>query len=147
MVDRDKIEILIRHLREYTGHLRRLTKLDQKEFLNDPMFIGSARYYLLVSIESCIDIAHHIIATGQLRTPRDYKDTFKVLAEAEIIPADFGRTMQDLAGLRNLLVHVYSQVDDEMIFESLCTQLDDFDVFITHIITYLDQLGWDNPLN
>jgi len=59
MVERDKIEGLIRHLRQYTTHLQEITDQDRDEFLRDPGSIGSARYYLQVSIETCINIANH----------------------------------------------------------------------------------------
>jgi uncharacterized protein YutE (UPF0331/DUF86 family) len=137
MVDRDKVEGLIRHLRQYTGYLRDIAKLDREEFLNDPMAIGSARYYLQVSIESCIDIANHIIATERLRAPKDYKDTFKVLNETGIIPDEFTRTMRAMAGLRNLLVHLYWEVDDKMVYDSLSTELDDFETFIFHVMNFI----------
>lgn len=138
MVDRDKVEGLIRHLRRYTEHLREIAKLDRDRFLNDSMVIGSARYYLLTSIESCIDIANHIISTETLRSPKDYKGTFKVLNEAGVIPDEFTKTMQALAGLRNLLVHLYWEVDDEMIYDSLETELDDFETFIAYIMEFLE---------
>jgi uncharacterized protein YutE (UPF0331/DUF86 family) len=137
MVDRDKVEGLIRHLRQYTGYLRDIAKLDREEFLNDPMAIGSARYYLQVSIESCIDIANHIIATERFRAPKDYKDTFRVLNETGIIPDEFTRTMRAMAGLRNLLVHLYWEVDDKMVYDSLSTELDDFETFIFHVMNFI----------
>jgi uncharacterized protein YutE (UPF0331/DUF86 family) len=137
MVDRDKVEGLIRHLRQYTGYLRDIAKLDREEFLDDPMAIGSARYYLQVSIESCIDIANHIIATERLRAPKDYEDTFKVLNETGIIPDEFTRTMRAMAGLRNLLVHLYWEVDDKMVYDSLSTELDDFETFIFHVMNFI----------
>jgi uncharacterized protein YutE (UPF0331/DUF86 family) len=137
MVDRDKVEGLIRHLRQYTGYLRDIAKLDREEFLDDPMAIGSARYYLQVSIESCIDIANHIIATERLRAPKDYKDTFKVLNETGIIPDEFTGTMRAMAGLRNLLVHLYWEVDDKMVYDSLSTELDDFETFIFHVMNFI----------
>ena len=101
------------------------------------MLIGSARYYLQVSIETCINIANHIIATERLRAPKDYKDVFNVLAEASILPADFARTMQALAGLRNLLVHLYWEVDDQMIYRGIQAELSDFATFTQHIMAYL----------
>jgi hypothetical protein len=73
MVDRDKIESLIRHLRQYTAYLQEIVELDQGEFLRDPRSIGSARYYLQIAIETCINIANHIIASERLRAPKDYK--------------------------------------------------------------------------
>ena len=139
MVDRDKIEGLVRHLRQYTSYLQRVARLGQEEFLKDPMLIGSARYYLQVSIESCINIANHIIAADRLRAPKDYKDIFKVLNEAGILPGDFARTMRELAGLRNLLVHLYWEVDDKMVYEGIRSELNDFEAFVGYVMAYLDQ--------
>lgn len=137
MVDRDKIEHLLRHLRTYTKHLAAVVTPEEAAFLASPMLIGSARYYLQVSIETCINIANHIIATDRLRAPKDYKDVFNVLVEASILPADFARTMQALAGLRNLLVHLYWEVDDRMIYQGIQVELGDFATFTQYVMAYL----------
>jgi uncharacterized protein YutE (UPF0331/DUF86 family) len=137
MVDRDKVEGLIRRLREYTGYLHGLVQQDKEASLKDPRSVGSARYYLQVSIETCISIANHLIATERLRAPRDYGDSFAVLNEAGILPDEAGRTMQELAGLRNLLVHVYWDVDDEMIYEGIRAELEDFETFVAHVLTFV----------
>lgn len=105
--------------------------------MRDPKSVGSARYYLQVSIETCINIANHIIASERLCTPQDYKDSFAVLNEAGILPDDLTPTMRELAGLRNLLVHVYWDVDDEMIFEGIRAELLDFEAFIGCIVTFI----------
>ena len=138
MVDRDKIEGLIRHLQQYAGHLQEIVEQDQEVFLGDPRSIGSARYYLQVTIETCINIANHIIATERLRAPKDYKDSFQVLNEAGILPDDFTRTMQELAGMRNLLVHLYWDVDDQMVYAGVRSELGDFQTFVGHIMAYLE---------
>ncbi|MCL7455449.1 MAG: DUF86 domain-containing protein [Anaerolineae bacterium] len=137
MVDADKVQGLIQHLREYTGILRDIREQDRAEFLSDPKSIGSARYYLQVSIETCINIANHIIASERLRPPQDYRDTFAVLNEAGILPDDLTERMRELAGLRNLLVHLYWQVDDAMIYEGIHTELEDFDEFSACVLSLL----------
>jgi uncharacterized protein YutE (UPF0331/DUF86 family) len=139
MVDRDKIEGLIRHLGQYTAYLQEIVGQDQEQFLGDPRSIGSARYYLQVSIETCINIANHIIATDRLRSPKDYRDSFQVLNEAGILPDDFTGTMRELAGLRNLLVHLYWDVDDQMVYEGIRSELGDFETFVDYIVAYLEQ--------
>lgn len=103
MVDRDKVEGLIRHQQQYTAYLKEILEQDQEEFTRDPRSIGSARYYLQVAIETCINITNHIIAAERLRAPKDYKDSFQVLNEAGILPDDLTRTMRELAGLRTFL--------------------------------------------
>ena len=139
MVDREKIESLIRHLRRYTTYLQEITQQGEEEFLRDPKSTGSARYYLQVSIETCISIANHIIATENLRAPKDYKDSFQVLNEADILPDTFTRAMQELAGLRNLIVHIYWEIDDRMIYEGIQFELSDFEGFVEYILQYLDR--------
>jgi uncharacterized protein YutE (UPF0331/DUF86 family) len=138
MVDRDKVEGLIRHLRQYTTYLHEIAVQDLQEFLKDQRSIGSARYYLQVSIETCINIANHIIATEKLRAPKDYKDSFKVLNEAGILSDDLTQVMRELAGLRNLLVHLYWDVDDQMIYDGIRSELGDFEAFIDDIVTFLE---------
>jgi uncharacterized protein YutE (UPF0331/DUF86 family) len=145
MVERDKIEGLIRHLRQYTTHLQEIADQDRGEFLRDPRSIGGARYYLQVSIETCINIANHLIAADRLRAPKDYKDSFQVLGETGILPGDVTRTMRELAGLRNLLVHLYWDVDDKMIYEGIRSELDDFETFVGYIVDYMDRATANNP--
>lgn len=138
MVDRDKVEGMISRLRQYTTYLQEIVVLDRQAFLKDPKSIGSARYYLQVSIETCIGIANHIIATERLRAPRDYRDSFKVLNEIGLLPDNFAQTMQELAGLRNLLVHLYWEVNDEMIYDGIRSELADFETFISYVLTFMD---------
>lgn len=139
MADHDKIEGLLRHLCTYLGHLREIAAMGQERFLADPLLIGSARYYLQISVEQCLNIAQHLIATQRLRAPRDYRDTFRVLQEAGILPVENAQKMQALAGLRNLLVHVYWDVDDAMIYVGLRDELQDFEEYVQHILAYLER--------
>jgi uncharacterized protein YutE (UPF0331/DUF86 family) len=139
MVDRDKIEGLIRHLQEYNAILKETTNQPEKDYLNDPKMIGSTRYYLQISIETCINIANHMIATQRLRAPKDYKDSFQVLYETKILYDEITRKMKEVAGLRNLLVHIYWDVDDRMIYESIQSELNDFEDFITEIMVFIDK--------
>ncbi|NPV08228.1 MAG: DUF86 domain-containing protein [Anaerolineae bacterium] len=137
MVDPEKLRGLIERLRQYTGYLREIVQQDEVAYLNDPRSVGSARYYLQVSVETCINIANHIIASEGLRSPHDYKDSFTVLNEAGVLPNDLTRRLRDLAGLRNLLVHVYWEVDDRMVYRGIRAELGDFDAFIGWIARLL----------
>jgi len=137
MGDPQKIEGAIRNLRRYTGYLHQLGAIGEEELLADPIKIGAARYYLQVAIECCIDVANHIISTERLRAPQDYRDTFKVLNEASVIPDDFAQTLQVMASFRNRLVHMYWEVDDRRVYNSLTHDLDDFDTYVSHILAFL----------
>ena len=69
--------------------LRELRCVPAQALVGDLIRMGSVKYYLQVSIESCIDVAQHVIASGGFRAPNDYADTFTVLAERGILESDF----------------------------------------------------------
>lgn len=62
---------------------------------------------LLVSIQAAIDIATYIIAQRGLEKPSTYRETFEILGREKIIPEELADGLSDLAGFRNVLVHIY----------------------------------------
>jgi uncharacterized protein YutE (UPF0331/DUF86 family)/predicted nucleotidyltransferase len=138
MLDRHKILRMLQQQREYLKHLRTLAQMDVEQFVADPHCIGSARYYLLVAIEVCIDVGNHIIAGKKFRSPTDYADIFRILGENRVIPQNFVPTLEKMAGFRNLLVHVYMQVNDRQVHENLQTRLSDFEQFQNYVLQFLE---------
>jgi uncharacterized protein YutE (UPF0331/DUF86 family) len=76
MIDTDKITYKFLHLDEYLDLVNQVGSKGKEAFLTDKLLIGSAKYYLQVSIGVCLDVAGHIIASERLRAPKDYADSF-----------------------------------------------------------------------
>lgn len=129
MTDKETVDNLLGNLNNYLHKLERLSKKSKSEFLANDDKIGSAKYYLIVSIESIIDVAHHIIADYRLRRPEDYSDSIKVLEEASYLPSELSNKLQQMVKFRNLLVHMYAKVDDEKVYQYLENNLVDFSDF------------------
>jgi uncharacterized protein YutE (UPF0331/DUF86 family) len=144
MIDPRTIEGILRNLDEYVGYLRTLATVPRDELFADFTKAGSLRYYFQVAVESCLNAANHIIAARSLRPPSDYADAFAVLGEAGIVPDDFVPTLQQMARFRNRLVHLYWEVDDEILYQILTTELDDFDRFKTCILATLEDAEDDD---
>jgi uncharacterized protein YutE (UPF0331/DUF86 family) len=81
VVDPATLDRMLSNLTAYLAVLRRFAAMPRDVFLADPDRIGSAKYHLLVAIESCIGIANHVIASEGYRFPRDNADSFTVLTE------------------------------------------------------------------
>ena len=103
-------------------------------YLKDVVLIGSMRYYLQVSIECCLDVAAHVISSERYRAPKDYADTFTVLEENGIIPAELGHRLRQMAKFRNRLVHLYGEIDDQAVYRIAREDLDDIEAFKTAIL-------------
>lgn len=119
--------------------LRRLAALSESDLLTDPIPLGSAERYLQVSIEICLDIAHHLISAEGLRVPGTYADAFAVLVEGQIVPVDYLPTAQRMARFRNRLVHLYWDVEAEAVYAILQTRLGDFERYKAFIVAYMSR--------
>ena len=133
MVSLEKITAKFGQLDEYLAILSTILQTSRERFLEDKILIGSAKYYLQVSIECCLDIANHIIAAERFRAPKDYADSFKVLEEEKVIDSDIGLNLRQMAKFRNRLVHLYGDIDDAYVYGFMTNDLKDISRFKTTI--------------
>ena len=139
MVAREKVERKIQQLDEFLAILEKLSKISNDELLQDLIKLGSIKYYLQVSIESCIDMANHIISSERFRPPKDYGDTFNILSEEGIISDDFAQVMKQMVKFRNRIVHIYGEVDDHYVLDILKNRLDDFQTFRNATLKFIEK--------
>jgi uncharacterized protein YutE (UPF0331/DUF86 family) len=69
--------------------LSKLAALRQEEFLADFTKVESAKHLFQVSVECCLDVSNHIIASERFRAPKNYAESFEILAEQGILPKTF----------------------------------------------------------
>ena len=137
MVRPDKVEGILENLRGYVQKLNRLASLKRKEFLSDFTKIESAKHLFQVSVECCIDVSNHIIASERFRPPKTYAESFEILGEQGIIANESLPTLRQMVQFRNRLVHLYWEVDAEIIYDILQRNLEDFEIFTKQILKYL----------
>ena len=134
MVSFEKVVQKFQQLDEYLKILEKISKTPKETFLIDKILIGSAKYYLQVSIECCLDVANHIIASEKLRAPRDYSDSFLVIQEEGLISSELGDKLRQMAKFRNRLVHLYGEIDNTNVYEYINGDLKDIEEFKSIII-------------
>jgi len=132
--DKDKIEQKILFIESNITKLKKLRELSKDNFIEDFRNVDSAKYLLQVSIEAMLDISSHIIARNRWGTPVDNKDHFKILADNGIIAKTDVHIYFSMAKFRNRIVHMYFNVNDEMIYEITQKNIDDFERFIKSIL-------------
>ena len=137
--DKEKVLTLINHINTALERFRKLGSLEKGEFMSDPNKIASAKYYLITSIEAIIDICNHIISKNGFKTPGTYAETFDILSEQSLIDRDLAKNLKNMVRFRNRLVHIYWDVDDELIYEILKSDIADLDRFVNSIIKLLKE--------
>lgn len=101
---------ILSHLRELSDALKDWEKYQSisiEELREDRDKRNMVLHAMLVSIQAAIDIATYIIAQRGLEKPSTYRETFEILGREKIIAEELADELSDLAGFRNVLVHIY----------------------------------------
>jgi len=85
------------------------------------------------AVQSCLDIAVHLLATGRLPLPSSSAEAFRNLATEGILPQPLAERMAMAVGLRNPAVHEYSRLDWEQIHDYLPRALADLREFAASV--------------
>ncbi|MBW1699824.1 MAG: DUF86 domain-containing protein [Deltaproteobacteria bacterium] len=139
MVNRVLVERILTDIKSNLQDLKNASDITWEVYVLDKRARRFVERTLHIMIEACIDIAQHIISDRQLREPANYRDTFVVLAENGIIDVKDLKRFENMASFRNLLVHYYERIDDEVVFGIFKRNLSDFEMFIHRIVAYLDK--------
>jgi uncharacterized protein YutE (UPF0331/DUF86 family) len=126
-------------LNEYLRELSEIKKMPQKELAENRIVRAAAERLLQVAIETIQNIGNHIIATRGYRSPKDYADIFRVLEEENIITSDFSQQLQKMAKFRNRLVHLYWDIDVQMIYDIIQNKLGDFEKFAQIVLREIEK--------
>lgn len=76
-------------------------------------------------VQVAIDPAAHDLAERGT-VPETYRDVFLQAGRSGLIPPDLATRLADAAGLRNVLVHLYDDIDYEIVAASIGPALEDF---------------------
>ena len=79
--------------------------------------------------EATLDLAMYIVSCRRLGLPQNKREAFIILEENKIIDNNLSKKMQNMIGFRNIAVHAYKQIDEEIlrsIIENNLTDLIDF---------------------
>jgi uncharacterized protein YutE (UPF0331/DUF86 family) len=125
VVDADILRRRIDSLLRYLDYLEPFGAEDRARFVTDRDRHHLAERYLHLAVESALDIANHLIADAAFEAPETYRDAFAILARHGVLDDDLARRLQSWAGMRNVLVHVYLDIDHGLTWDAIRNDLGD----------------------
>ena len=129
MVDPEVFDRRLSKLEQLLKQLRQAAKNDWEAFRANEWQQASVERWLHLAAECTLDLAHHLIADRGWRTPTSYRDSFQILEENGVLSTELARQMEGWAGLRNVLVHLYLDVDRRRLHEILTQDLDQLELY------------------
>lgn len=127
MVDVESISARIGRLGPLLEELERIGAAGQDAYRGDFRSRLAAGHAIQLAVQICIDIGAHLIAELGLEAPSDYRGVFESLRGAGL-DDDLVSRLGDAAGMRNILVHDYLEVDDDEVWAAI-GRLDDLRQF------------------
>ena len=66
---------------------------------------------LQLAIQAALDVASHVVSDDRLGEPETGRDVFRLLGKAGLLPGELTARLEQMAGFRNVVVHLYQDVD------------------------------------
>lgn len=136
--------IIYRRLDKIQENVQLLRSLEGKsfdEFVSNSFYVSGSEHALQISIQAIIDICACLVREAQVHMPEEYGELPRILSELGVFPKEFAERLGSMIGMRNVLVHLYLQVDVSLVYEVIQKNLDDFDQFAKYVVAYLEKEG------
>ncbi len=134
----EKIVRKLSFMQKCVSYLKSVDSRSNELETNYEMRSAAERNFQLV-IESAIEIGEIIISEEGFERPKDYETVFLILGKEGIIPEDFAKEFAQAAGFRNVLVHMYEEVNIDILHMFLTEKLEDFNEFAGYVAQYLNR--------
>jgi len=144
MVNEEVVLKKITKLEEYVNELLQAKDISWEKYKKNIRDRAFVERYLHMAIQTVFDIANHIISYQGWKEPESYREIFAILASHGVLPDKKVPDYQNMASFRNILVHHYEKVEDEVVFGIFKNRLGDFFLFKKSILEYLGK--GTNPL-
>lgn len=102
------------------------------QFRADATTYYAVCYLFVIAIESLVDIGQFLLASRGKRA-EGQREVMTLLAHEQVITEDLAARLQHALGFRNILIHVYPNLDDAKVASYLQNNLDDFDAFLAAV--------------
>lgn len=134
MVDEVRVLRLLRSITDDISVLKHEAASDESR-RQDPLWLRGVKYTFVTAIEACVDVAQHICATEGWGPPADNGDAVRLLGEHGVCEPSLALSIRRAVGFRNVLVHDYIQVDDDIVVERL-DAVGDLEDFVAQVAEF-----------
>jgi uncharacterized protein YutE (UPF0331/DUF86 family) len=135
-LDRERVLIKIDQLDGYLRELSTIAPRTRAEYTGTEKKRACERL-LQLSVEVVIDVCAILVAGLRLGLPAEEDDLIRRLAESGVLSSELADTVREMRAFRNVLVHEYARIDDELVFEAISRRDVDFVSFRQEVLDFL----------
>ncbi|MCW6035631.1 DUF86 domain-containing protein [Spirulina subsalsa FACHB-351] len=142
-LDINVVFVRIKKIQEYLTRLERYESMTLEEFLQDTDAQIIVERMIQLITEVALDINKYLLAQlGILQQRENWtnKEYFLEAAKYSILTSELAEKLAEAAGMRNVLVHLYLEIDPRKVFLGIHNSLKFYPLYLRQIANYLDTL-------
>jgi uncharacterized protein YutE (UPF0331/DUF86 family) len=113
--------------------LSEVSNLTLEEYLGDYDEQLKAERLLEKIIGRLIDINYHVLKEEYNVVPQNYFESFVKMGELGTVDTELARQISSGAGLRNILVHEYDEIDSKIVFHTIQNELEQIKSYLSQV--------------
>ncbi len=126
----DLVQARLRLIEELLADLSGIGEFDVDEMERDRIRRHAVERILTQLVELASSINGHVVGALTGAAPRDYRSSFLAMAELDVIDRELADRLARAAGMRNLLVHEYGDIDLGIVADAVPGALVDFSEYV-----------------
>jgi uncharacterized protein YutE (UPF0331/DUF86 family) len=115
----DVVERRLAHQRDLLAELRKLQPLTAERLAAEPVVRAAVERMIQAVVDLAVDINGHIASSVLERSPATGRESFDLMVTATVLDASLAERLKPSVGMRNILVHLYADIDVNIISDSI----------------------------
>lgn len=137
MVNRDLLTAKLAELADRVARARAHAKPTADALAADRDALDLVSFNLMLAVQSCADIASHLIADEGWPPTGTLAESFARLAEHGVITEKTKLALARAVGFRNVVAHGYAAIDPESVHAAVTGGVSDLDAFATEVASWV----------
>lgn len=135
-MDKERIYIKLDEIDQYLKEMEEIMPSSSEEYSTDLMRKRALERLIQITIEAVMDVSAILIKEMRLGLPYEEED-FLDKINGTVLDPDLVVKLREMKSFRNILVHGYSQINDERVYEILTSDMKDVVEFKERVIEFL----------
>lgn len=146
MVDVNILSEKLKQIAERIAKIRSHCPQDPEDLAQDSDMLDLLSFNLLVAVQTCLDLATHLISDEGWAPAATAREAFERLEEKGVVSRETTRALRRAVGLRNIVVHGYSGVDPAQVHAAATGGLSDLERFAEELSGWVEgRTGGEHP--
>ena len=141
MIDKEFLKEKLNLITRDLERLKIFSDFTINQMAEDFIKYAALKNILMEIIGRAIDINEHLVsemAQPDMEVPKTYRETFLLLGDLNILQRDFAGEISKSAGLRNAIVHEYNNLDENIIYKTVCEAINQYAKYCNYIFKFIE---------